>query len=349
MTDELLRQAERRPREYTLFDRDRGFSARVRETGAITLSYRPHPKFGKAAPIWLGQFPSISVAEARAKIDLMNRAMEQDGASLIGARDTFAQASEQFLRDGEWKWSEEYLKRTARAFRNRFIPHLGERRIGDLHPYNIRAAIVDTARSEAAIKNDLAKVSSMLSWCVRKGALSENILRGAYQPVASAHGHTHWNRLRDLSVDHLRDAFDVAARLEPQARLRFQIIVLTGLDDRELRWLGSQHIDANSGAVRISSGVTIRIGPRALKLLNEWIALRADAAGKIAIETRPIRALKVPQSLADALGGHRVTAAAIARSAVCRMSERRFNLIEWEEHLVDVAPALWPLPEDIEL
>lgn len=80
LTDELLRQAERRPREYTLFDRDRGFSARVRETGSITLSYRPHPAFGRPHRVLLGRFPIISVAEARAKIDLMNRALENDGA-----------------------------------------------------------------------------------------------------------------------------------------------------------------------------------------------------------------------------------------------------------------------------
>jgi integrase len=238
-TDKVLRGLSTEKVQEDFYDEDfSAFGVRVSSAGRRTFFLRFRAQ-GKHRRVVLGQYPQMSLAEARtrARVVLGEVAQGNDpGAEREAVRTslTFAKLAEEYI--------ERHAKRVKRSWRHDeaklkldLLPALGKVRIGEIHRSDLRTvldAIVDRG-SPIAANRTLALVRKMFNFAVSRGYLEASPAAALERPSEER------ARERVLLPREMRSLWAGLAGELVQVRVAIRVLLLTAQRSGEvlaLRW-----------------------------------------------------------------------------------------------------------------
>jgi hypothetical protein len=235
------------------------WSLRLRVSGEGGQSERGHRAKGSQYRLTLGNYPAVTIREARAKAAEFGsraerglhpvRALEREA---VARRDTLGRLAESFLED--------YVKPNLRSWKNaksaltrHIIPAWGRLPIDAIDEREVARFLTDVAKGEpdtktgrrAARPGAAAEVrkwgSLMYSWAVRSGLASKNPFLLSRNPIRQK------PRQRFLDMDEVRAVWRAAIELSSPWRELIQLLLLTGCRTREFADQRRREADGHSG------------------------------------------------------------------------------------------------------
>lgn len=143
LTDSKLKALKPDPKVYRISDGD-GLSLEVRPTGVKVWRYR-FQWLGKATMQSLGEYPGVSLAQARAKRDeakaLLKSGTNPVTQSKLSKATTFRAVAEEFHADQSKVWTPRVYKASVSLFEREIFPRLGNMPISDIKPADVLAIV----------------------------------------------------------------------------------------------------------------------------------------------------------------------------------------------------------------
>ncbi|KWV94492.1 hypothetical protein ASS64_11945 [Erythrobacter sp. AP23] len=196
LTQARVEKAERKPKQYILWDRDlKGFGLRISPGGAksYVIQYRMGGRGFPARRYTIGKHdsPWTTVAarsEAKrllAEVELgrdPKEAEEERQADQLNSR--FEQFAEQFLElYGRREWAENNYKNQAGYLRNWIIPVLGKKPLATIKRKHITAVLDKVPANKPSLPRNLfVLMRLMFNWAVDRGALEASPVSGMKPP-----------------------------------------------------------------------------------------------------------------------------------------------------------------------
>lgn len=186
--------------------------ARLTDAGGLYLEVSPagskrwfwkYRNGGKEFRLALGSYPSVGLTAARRARDAA-RLQRAEGADPIQAKkvqklkasnpagDSFKVVALEWFEKQEPLWSEAYAVRTKRQFERDLFPWLGERRLADIEPVELLAALrkVEERGAVETANRDLDLARQVWRYGVSTGRVNRDMtadLKGALSPYRSKH------------------------------------------------------------------------------------------------------------------------------------------------------------------
>lgn len=257
-----------------------GLSIEVNPGGAKTWVYR-YRLDGRQAPVRLGRYPAISLAEAREKrleaeklvAHGKSPAVEKTARKAgLSARSTVAQFSERFMED-RVKPVRKNTKQIERYFRKQIIPEIGSLKIGDVTPQHV-LALTDRLKGYGSPMAAL-ELRNLLK---RFFAYAMARQLATFNPAAAIPGSsiaTPKSRDRVLSANEIHTYLDKLYRSDIARRyaLSLHVILITLVRKSELVLAKWSEIDLEKGVWDIPAANTKMGKPRVVYLSSQAVAL----------------------------------------------------------------------------
>ena len=186
--------------------------ARLTDAGGLYLEVSPagsrrwfwkYRNGGKEFRLALGSYPSVGLTAARRARDAA-RLQRAEGADPIQAKkvqklkasnpagDSFKVVALDWFEKQEPLWSEAYAVRTKRQFERDLFPWLGERRLADIEPVELLAALrkVEERGAVETANRDLDLARQVWRYGVSTGRVNRDMtadLKGALSPYRGKH------------------------------------------------------------------------------------------------------------------------------------------------------------------
>lgn len=186
--------------------------ARLTDAGGLYLEVSPagskrwfwkYRNGGKEFRLALGSYPSVGLTAARRARDAA-RLQRAEGADPIQAKkvqklkasnpagDSFKVVALEWFEKQEPLWSEAYAVRTKRQFERDLFPWLGERRLADIEPVELLAALrkVEERGAVETANRDLDLAKQVWRYGVSTGRVNRDMtadLKGALSPYRGKH------------------------------------------------------------------------------------------------------------------------------------------------------------------
>jgi len=186
--------------------------ARLTDGGGLYLEVSPagskrwfwkYRNGGKEFRLALGSYPSVGLTAARRARDAA-RLQRAEGADPIQAKkvqklkasnpagDSFKVVALEWFEKQEPLWSEAYAVRTKRQFERDLFPWLGERRLADIEPVELLAALrkVEERGAVETANRDLDLARQVWRYGVSTGRVNRDMtadLKGALSPYRGKH------------------------------------------------------------------------------------------------------------------------------------------------------------------
>ena len=186
--------------------------ARLTDAGGLYLEVSPagskrwfwkYRNGGKEFRLALGSYPSVGLTAARRARDAA-RLQRAEGADPIQAKkvqklkasnpagDSFKVVALEWFEKQEPLWSEAYAVRTKRQFERDLFPWLGERRLADIEPVELLAALrkVEERGAVETANRDLDLARQVWRYGVSTGRVNRDMtadLKGALSPYRGRH------------------------------------------------------------------------------------------------------------------------------------------------------------------
>lgn len=186
--------------------------ARLTDAGGLYLEVSPagsrrwfwkYRNGGKEFRLALGSYPSVGLTAARRARDAA-RLQRAEGADPIQAKkvqklkasnpagDSFKVVALEWFEKQEPLWSEAYAVRTKRQFERDLFPWLGERRLADIEPVELLAALrkVEERGAVETANRDLDLARQVWRYGVSTGRVNRDMtadLKGALSPYRGKH------------------------------------------------------------------------------------------------------------------------------------------------------------------
>lgn len=328
LTDELVRALKPAEKEYAVHDWDQpGLFVRVRRTGSRTYYYRPRTR-GNRRAVRIGSASKLSVAAARSKALEIDELLFQ-GHALRGFEPrryskTLRHAFDQYIpQEPHGGWG----KRVWREFHQLILPVLGDVKL-ECVTYRQIDEIISTRPSYYSRRNLRLIISAFLSWCVTKGLLDTNVIRG--RPASPAPPP---RKRFKFSGPQLGVIWNACETLPPLWRDAFRLVIATG---RPL----NQVLSLRAGAQDTLGDEQEFFGPVGTELLAGLSAGRSGylfiAPGKttpMRFQQRMLEALRIAADMGE------FTIGDLQRSSVSVATAGPRQGIQWND--------LFPPPEPV--
>jgi integrase len=236
------------------------FGVRVSGGGrrVFFLIYRLH---GKRKRVTLGQHPSLSLAEARQRAQVITEQVGRgrDPASekaSYRASPTAAQLVELFLEDCERRSiAKSTLHEYRRIARAELLPYWRDRKAQDISPSDVNAvlrAIAEDRQSLTMAKRTLSLIKNLFSFGVKKAYLQSS---PAENCVLLEIGDPHRERERVLNMEEVRALWQAANNEEPIISAIFHLLLLSGQKPGDIMAMRWQDINLDWWKVKAASGI----------------------------------------------------------------------------------------------
>ena len=250
-----------KPASYRVADSD-GLCVEVTPAGVRLWRYR-FRWHGKASMLALGEYPDISLAQARERRDAARKQLAngenpsearrtERHAKVAAGKNTFEAVAIEWLAKQQGRWTEHHSADVRRSLLSEAFPVIGRRPVADLSTPEIIAClqkIEDRGAIEVAHRTK-QRISAVCRYAVQTGRATRNPttdLRGVLKtrPVKPQ---------RAMPTDALPDflhALDAAPDMMPETRIGLLLIVLTAVRTNELRAARWAELDFAEGEWRI--------------------------------------------------------------------------------------------------
>jgi integrase len=238
-----------------------GLVLQITPRGLMTWGVRGRRANGTEARIKLGEWPAVTLAEARKRALATRAALAagadptadkrkaKAGAEKRAALPTVAEQLNEWQAAHERRWSDRYTREVARLCNRELIPVLGTRPLFEVDRQGWTAVLTATARRSASVGNMLYKtVASFLSYADAHGWIAAHPLprRGASRIAPSVP-----SRERVLTDDELRRLWKATATLRPKPRVLVQLMICTGCRLNEAAGIAAGEFDPATGIWRL--------------------------------------------------------------------------------------------------
>jgi len=271
-----------KPAPYRIAD-GQGLSIEVNPGGAKTWVYR-YRLNGRQAPVRLGRYPAISLAEAREKRLEAEKLVAHGKSPAIektahkaglSARSTVAQFSERFMED-RVKPVRKNIKQIECYFRKQIIPEIGSLKIADVTPQHV-LRITDRLKGYGSPMAAL-DVRNLLK---RFFAYAMARQLATFNPAAAIPGRsiaTPKSRERVLTAAEIHTYLDKVYKSDIARRyaISLHLILITLVRKSELVLAKWSEIDLEAGEWHIPAANTKMGKPRVVYLSTQAIALLAE-------------------------------------------------------------------------
>jgi integrase len=252
------------------------------------LAYR---RRGKQTEITLGQYPKMSLADARlarenAK-DLLDRGGDPAGAKLVGviAREggaTFKAVAEEWYGRNAARWRTSYSGRMWARMERDVFPQIGDREIGEIEPLEVLAAVrlVEKRGANDIARRMLRNISAVFRYGIAAGYCKGDPTVGLRDALGTPRQVQHRAAISASEVPQLLRAID-AYQGDPLTVLGLRMVLLTAVRTNELRFARWEEIEGDLWRVpaermKMSRPHLVPIVPQAAALLTELRRFERD-------------------------------------------------------------------------
>lgn len=250
-----IRRAKPEAKAYTLGD-GQGLSLLVEPNGSKSWRFR-YRYAGKPKMISLGVYPTITLAEARARRDEARKIVaegknpsevrkEQKLALRIQSENAFEKIAREWHQMKSAKWSDGYASDIIEAFQNDIFPYVGTRPVGEIKPLELLNVLRKIEKRGALEK--MRKVRQRCSEVFRYAIATG---RAEFNPAADlssaleVHKSNHFPFLKSDEIPDFLRALDsyAGSRL---VQIATKLLMVTGVRTIELRAALWQEFDLDN-------------------------------------------------------------------------------------------------------
>ncbi|EFC5781421.1 tyrosine-type recombinase/integrase [Escherichia coli] len=255
LNDMQIRRAKPEAKAYTLGD-GQGLSLLVEPNGSKSWRFR-YRYAGKPKMISLGVYPTITLAEARARRDEARKIVaegknpsevrkEQQLALRIQSENAFEKIAREWHQMKSAKWSAGYASDIIEAFQNDIFPYVGTRPVGEIKPLELLNVLRKIEKRGALEK--MRKVRQRCSEVFRYAIATG---RAEFNPAADlssaleVHKSNHFPFLKSDEIPDFLRALDsyAGSRL---VQIATKLLMVTGVRTIELRAALWQEFDLDN-------------------------------------------------------------------------------------------------------
>ncbi|EHW4978149.1 tyrosine-type recombinase/integrase [Escherichia coli] len=255
LNDMQIRRAKPEVKAYTLGD-GQGLSLLVEPNGSKSWRFR-YRYAGKPKMISLGVYPTITLAEARARRDEARKIVaegknpsevrkEQKLALRIQSENAFEKIAREWHQMKSAKWSAGYASDIIEAFQNDIFPYVGTRPVGEIKPLELLNVLRKIEKRGALEK--MRKVRQRCSEVFRYAIATG---RAEFNPAADlssaleVHKSNHFPFLKSDEIPDFLRALDsyAGSRL---VQIATKLLMVTGVRTIELRAALWQEFDLDN-------------------------------------------------------------------------------------------------------
>ncbi|EFI3990670.1 tyrosine-type recombinase/integrase [Escherichia coli] len=285
LNDMQIRRAKPEVKAYTLGD-GQGLSLLVEPNGSKSWRFR-YRYAGKPKMISLGVYPTITLAEARARRDEARKIVaegknpsevrkEQKLALRIQSENAFEKIAREWHQMKSAKWSAGYASDIIEAFQNDIFPYVGTRPVGEIKPLELLNVLRKIEKRGALEK--MRKVRQRCSEVFRYAIATG---RAEFNPAADlssaleVHKSNHFPFLKSDEIPDFLRALDsyAGSRL---VQIATKLLMVTGARTIELRAALWQEFDLDNAIweipaerMKMRRSHLVPLSTQALGFLNE--------------------------------------------------------------------------------
>ncbi|EFD0873163.1 DUF4102 domain-containing protein [Escherichia coli] len=285
LNDMQIRRAKPEAKAYTLGD-GQGLSLLVEPNGSKSWRFR-YRYAGKPKMISLGVYPTITLAEARARRDEARKIVaegknpsevrkEQKLALRIQSENAFEKIAREWHQMKSAKWSAGYASDIIEAFQNDIFPYVGTRPVGEIKPLELLNVLRKIEKRGALEK--MRKVRQRCSEVFRYAIATG---RAEFNPAADlssaleVHKSNHFPFLKSDEIPDFLRALDsyAGSRL---VQIATKLLMVTGVRTIELRAALWQEFDLDNAIweipaerMKMRRPHLVPLSTQALGFLNE--------------------------------------------------------------------------------
>lgn len=178
LSNAAAKAARPRPRAYKLFD-EQGLHLFVAPTGRKSWRLR-YRLGGREQLLTLGQFPQISLAEARARRDTARGTIAAGGKPRVDMKvNTLEQVARTWHGESQDQWSSAHAADVLASLERAIFPELGDTPIGAITAAELRNALRPLERRGAAetARRVRQRLEMIFAWAIGEGLVDENPAR----------------------------------------------------------------------------------------------------------------------------------------------------------------------------
>ncbi|HGE8464737.1 tyrosine-type recombinase/integrase [Serratia nevei] len=285
LNDMQIRRAKPEAKTYTLGD-GQGLSLLIEPNGSKSWRFR-YRYAGKPKMISLGVYPTITLADARARRDDARKLVaegknpsevrkQQKLALQIESENAFEKIAREWHQLKSTKWSSGYASDIIEAFQNDIFPYMGARPVGEIKPLELLNVLrkIENRGALEKMRNVRQRCSEVFRYAIATG-------RAEFNPAADlssaleVHKSNHFPFLKAEEIPDFLRALDsyTGSRL---VQIATKLLMITGVRTIELRAALWSEFDLDNAIweipaerMKMRRSHLVPLSTQALKLLNE--------------------------------------------------------------------------------
>jgi integrase len=260
LTDVKLRNLRTRPTLYRVADA-RGLCIEVTPAGSKLWRYR-YRSNGKASMLALGEYPEVSLADARSRRDearaLLTAGKDPSAERRQEARrareargNTFEAVAREWITKLEGLWTTHHASDVRRSLEVEAFPIIGSRPVTELEPREILDCLrmIENRGALEVAHRTAQRISAVCRYAVQTG-------RAKYNPAADLRGTIATRKVKHmaaLSREEMPEFLDKLDKYDgrPETALALRLLILTFVRTSELRCAAWTEIDFDKAEWRI--------------------------------------------------------------------------------------------------
>ncbi|ENK6722255.1 tyrosine-type recombinase/integrase [Escherichia coli] len=255
LNDMQIRRAKPEAKAYTLGD-GQGLSLLVEPNGSKSWRFR-YRYAGKPKMISLGVYPTITLAEARARRDEARKIVaegknpsevrkEQKLALRIQSENAFEKIAREWHQMKSAKWSAGYASDIIEAFQNDIFPYVGTRPVGEIKPLELLNVLrkIEKRGALEKMRKVRQRCSEVFRYAIATGRAEFNPA-AALSSALEVHKSNHFPFLKSDEIPDFLRALDsyAGSRL---VQIATKLLMVTGVRTIELRAALWQEFDLDN-------------------------------------------------------------------------------------------------------
>jgi integrase len=238
-----------------------GLVVRITARGVVSWAARGRRPDGREARVTLGQWPRVTLAEARKRAQNARAAVADGGDPVAQKRakreatqaraglPTVAERLAEWRAGNERRWSDRYAREVARLCARELIPVLGSHPLSEIDRQGWTSLLSTVAQRAPALGASLYRTTAaFLSYADAHGWITAHPLprRGASKIAPSVP-----SRERVLNDDELRRVWTATATMRPRPRCFVRLLICTGCRVDEAAGIAIGEFDPAAGVWRL--------------------------------------------------------------------------------------------------
>jgi integrase len=260
LTDTKVRSLRARDSVYRIADGN-GLAIEVRPTGARLWRYR-YRFNGRASMLGLGEYPAVSLADARTARDKARRLVDAGTNPAQARRDdarerrasadnTFKAVALEWIERTEGRWTSHHAADVRRSLEQEAFPAIGGRPVSSITPGEVIDCLRAIEKRDAieVAHRTAQRIAAVFRYAVNTG-------RATFNPAADLRGVLKTRKVTHLKAMPRDDLPEFLRKLEtydgrPETRIGLRLLALTFVRTGELRGARWSEIDLDKAEWRI--------------------------------------------------------------------------------------------------